>query len=57
MSRLSNEDKMAILEAIRIPGYKKEIVKQYNIGKTAFYSIIHFELIEGVVILPLHYIL
>ena len=32
---------MAILEAIRIPGYKKEeIMKQYNIGKTAFYSII-----------------
>ena len=32
---------MAFLEAIRIPGYKKEeIMKQYNIGKTAFYSII-----------------
>ena len=36
-TRLSNGDKMAILEAIRIPGYKKEeIMKQYNIGKTAF---------------------
>ena len=35
--RLSNGDKIAILEAIRIPGYKKEeIMKQYNIGKTAF---------------------
>ena len=40
-TRLSNGDKIAILEAIRIPGYKKEeIMKQYNIGKTAFYSII-----------------
>ena len=30
---------MAILEAIRITGYKKEeIMKQYNIGKTAFYT-------------------
>ena len=40
-TRLTNGDKMAILEAIRIPGYKKEdIMKQYNIGKSAFYSII-----------------
>ena len=40
-TRLRNGDRMAILEAIKIPGYKKEeIMKQYNIGKTAFYSII-----------------
>ena len=32
---------MAILEAIRIPGYKKEeIMKQFNMGKTVFHSII-----------------
>ena len=42
-TRLSNGDKIAILEAIRIPGYKKEIMKQCNIGKTAFYCIIQQE--------------
>ena len=32
-TKLSNGDKMAILEAIRIPGYKKEeIMKQYTSG-------------------------
>ena len=35
-TRLSYGDKMAILEANKIPGYKKEeIMKQYKIGKTA----------------------
>ena len=31
---------MAILQAIRIPSYKEEIMKKYNFGKTAFYSFI-----------------
>ena len=39
-TRLSNGDKMAILEAVRIPGFKREdIMKQYNFSQSAFYNI------------------
>ena len=39
-TRLSNGDKMAILEAVTIPGFKREdIMKQYNISQSAFYNI------------------
>ena len=40
-TRLSNGDKMAILEAIRTPGFKREdIMKQYNISQSDFYNIV-----------------
>ena len=40
-TRLNNGDKLAILEAIRTPGFKREdIMKQYNISQSAFYNIV-----------------